>query len=51
MSKQELLEKLEELRGDDDFERVHIAADKFLIDFINDDEVSEAFDSVGKWYA
>ena len=34
-----------------DFEQAHAEADKALLNFIGDAEVTKAFDEVGKWYA
>lgn len=51
MTKQELLEKLEELHDGWDHEANHSIADKLLLEFINDPEVTEAFDKIEKWYA
>jgi hypothetical protein len=52
----ELLAKLlafQELRkvGDYDTEHVHIDADQLLLDYINDQRVTDAFDDLPKWYA
>ena len=49
MTKEELIAKLEVITGDK--ERDHLVADALLLEFINEPEVAEAFDSVGKWYA
>ncbi len=51
MTKQQLLEELEELQKESDFEYAHEIADKLLIEYINDQEIADAFDSIGKWYA
>jgi len=52
MKKEELIEKLKGLHGEDaDAEIVHGMADKLLLEFINDPEVTEAFEKVGRWYA
>jgi len=34
-----------------DKEIAHPAADKMLLDYINDPEIKAAYDKVGKWYA
>jgi hypothetical protein len=34
-----------------DEEKAHYDADDLLIQFINDKEIEEAFDSIHKWYA
>lgn len=53
MTKDELLVILntydEEKNGD--FETGHAQADAALIAFINDPEIAEAYDRVGRWYA
>jgi len=53
MSIEELRGKLKELRRDrvTDYETAHIEADKLLIEYINDSEVTEAFEEIGRWYS
>lgn len=52
MSKDELLVKLKALHGDDlDSEAAHIEADEWLLEYINDAEISEAYNEIEKWYA
>lgn len=51
MNKKELITKLKELAEDLDYEYAHGEADNLLIEYINDKEIKEAFDKVGKWYA
>ena len=53
MEKQDLLEKLaaRSKEREWDYEMAHFKADEALIEFIDDDEVREAFDKVGKYYA
>jgi len=50
MDKAELLRKLKDL-GEDDPEIGHKLADRLLLEYINDVDVSEAFDFISKWYA
>lgn len=52
MDKQTLIEELERLRNHVDPEEAHILVlvGKLLLDYINDEEVSEAFDNIRKWY-
>jgi protein-arginine kinase activator protein McsA len=51
VSIEELKEKLKELTSESDYESAHKAADKLLLEYINDAEVSEIFeDEIGKWY-
>ncbi len=53
MTKQELIEKLEEIAINDkyDEESAHIHADYALLEYINDEAVTAAYDKVNKWYA
>jgi hypothetical protein len=61
MTKDELIEKLNILEDQHryqimgqqgvDTERVHVAADELLLDYINDPEIREAFEALRKWYA
>lgn len=50
-SRARLLKKLEECRQSGDREIAHCEADDALLEFINDDEVTEAFGRIEKWYA
>lgn len=50
MTKEELLEKLRSFHTDDE-ESDHVNADDALIEYINDPEVTEAFNAIKKWYA
>ena len=36
--------------GDFDTEMDHVTADELLLEYINDSEVSELFNSIHKWY-
>jgi len=54
MNKQELIKQLGEQYGADvikDTETSHINADGLLLEFIDDEEISAAFNKVPKWYA
>ena len=51
MTRDELLAALWELAGEGDYERGHARADSLLLEFINDHDVTEAYDKIGKWYA
>lgn len=51
ITKEELIRKLNELAEDDDYEMTHAEADDLLLLYLNDEEIKEAYDSVGKWYA
>lgn len=50
-AKAQLLEKLRELAVGGDPEICHGEADELLLNYINDDEVKQAFDAIEKWYA
>jgi hypothetical protein len=52
MTKQELLDALRALKANEsDPEENHVDADDLLLKFINDPEVTEAFNALHKWYA
>lgn len=51
MEKQELIEKLKKLRTTDDIEASHSDADDLLLKYINDTDISNAYEEVPKWYA
>lgn len=60
MNKKELVEKLKALKGKEinlfgnvtiDEEGNHIEADNLLLEYINDEEVTNAFKDIEKWYA
>jgi len=51
MTKEELLAKLAECAENSDTEIAHVNADEALLAFINDSEITKAFDSVPRWYA
>ena len=54
MTKPELLKRLDDLYkgGYYDPEEAHIKADQLLLEFINDKEVTKAYDRIDiKWYA
>lgn len=58
MTREELIAKLKEcsqypssIEGHYDVERGHIDADQALLAYINDPEITEAFDSLEKWYS
>lgn len=39
------------LEGSSDPESAHAQADQLLVEFINDEEITEAFNALGRWYA
>ena len=55
MTRDELLAKLRALGADDgpesDTERNHAEADSALLEHIGDQEITDAFDEIEKWYA
>ena len=53
MTRTEALAELVRLKevGDKDPEEAHSKADGVLLDLINDDEITEAFQDIDKWYA
>jgi hypothetical protein len=50
-SRGRLLAKLEACRQDGDLETAHYEADNALLEFINDDAITGAFNAIEKWYA
>lgn len=53
MEKEVLLKELKSLSRSQcsDYEITHSRADKLLIQYINDKEIEEAYNDVGKWYS
>jgi len=51
MSKEELIRKLSELQSSGDTEQAHSDADDLLVEYINDAEISEAYNAIDKWFA
>lgn len=51
MTKLELLKLLEEAAMNPDVELAHADADNALLTFIDDVEITEAFNAIEKWYA
>jgi hypothetical protein len=52
MTKEELLKFLRDHEGaTGDPEVTHIEADRALLAYINDDEITKAFEAITKWYA
>ena len=47
------LNKISELQesGDGDYEYHHAKADQLLLDYINNEKITEAFNKIKKWYA
>ena len=51
LKKEDLLKILKGLEASGDTESAHADADDALIDFINDPEITEAYEKIDKWYA
>ena len=51
ITKEELIKKLKELAKDNDCEMTHAEADDLLLLYLNDEEIREAYENVGKWYS
>lgn len=51
MTREELLVELRTLHGPQDPESAHEQADDLLLEYINDPEVTAAFEAIKKWYA
>lgn len=54
IGKETLIKKLKNMQvdnPDDDKEGWHERADSLLLEYLNDDEISEAFRGVPKWYS
>lgn len=50
--KKELIQKLKDIAESGGGEEGHVAADELLLKFINDEQVTEAFNSIpNMWYA
>lgn len=49
--KEKLIERLIEIRKKYDPEYGHQEADDLLLGYINDDDISQAFNDIEKWYA
>lgn len=50
MSKGELIEELIKAEQELDIEEAHIKADELLLEYIDDVEITRAFDNIHKWY-
>lgn len=51
MTKEELIARLKEIDKNPDTEDAHVQADSALLAYIGDEEIAEAYDAIGKWYA
>lgn len=51
MTKEELIQRLREIKNNSDKEMGHMEADSLLLDYIGDDEIAAAYESISKWYA
>ena len=50
-AKQDLIEALREIAKIGDQEAAHVMADELLLLFINDPEVTAAYEAIEKWFA
>jgi hypothetical protein len=48
---EELIKQLKALQGGFDKEASHMQADQLLLEFIDNEDVSKAFENIDKWYA
>lgn len=46
-----LLKRLKDLATVGDAESAHLEADKQLLEYINDKEISKAFNAIERWYS
>lgn len=51
MNKDELLNELNKLVGVTDVESAHIIADNLLLKYINDNDITQGFEKIEKWYS
>jgi hypothetical protein len=51
MNRDELLRQLAKFDEMDDLESAHWAADMALLEFIDDEEITAAFQQIERWYA
>lgn len=51
LKRDDLIEILKDLAKDDDYEVTHALADWALVKYINDNEIEELYNNIGKWYA
>ena len=51
MTKEKLLLKLKECQENDDREYAHVDADMALLEYINDQDIINAFTALTRWYA
>jgi hypothetical protein len=51
LTKARLLKKLEKCAKSYDTEAAHCDADALLVEYIDDEEIAEAYSKVDKWYA
>jgi hypothetical protein len=49
--KHSLIKTLIQCQINEDTENAHSVADQALLDYINDDQITELYDSIDKWYA
>lgn len=50
MTKEDCIKKLKNCDSND-YEVEHLKADEILLEYINDEEIEEAYNKIHKWYA
>lgn len=51
MNKEEMLTKMKAAIANGDIESAHMDLDTLLLEYINDEDITELFGSAPKWYA
>lgn len=51
MTKDEVLTRLANLAKESDLEMAHYCADKLILEYLGDDDITAAFEVWDKWYA
>ena len=53
MTKEKLIGRLEQIKAKygGDQEAAHMYADEALLEYIDDNDISEAYEAIDKWYA
>lgn len=51
LTKKRLIAKLDKLARSYDTESAHCDADALLVEFIDDQEIADAYNRIDKWYA
>ncbi|MCK9556366.1 hypothetical protein M0R36_11250 [bacterium] len=51
MTKDELIKRLNEIKDEGGGEGGHMEADDLLLEYINDPDISKAFNEIERWYS